>query len=82
MLADAWDHGWRAWVDGAPAPVLVANVAFRAVAVAAGRHVVEMRYRPRAALVGLALSGLSLLALAVVAALVRLRRRFGHGGSL
>ena len=49
--------GWT----GAPAPVLVANVAFRAVAVAAGRHVVEMRYRPRAALVGLALTGLSFL---------------------
>jgi Bacterial membrane protein YfhO len=82
VLADAWDDGWRAWVDGAPAPVLVANVAFRAVAVAAGRHVVEMRYRPRAALVGLALTGLSLLALAVVAVLVRLRRRSGRGGSL
>ena len=68
VLADAWDPGWRAWVDGRPAPVLTANVAFRAVALGAGRHVVEMRYRPRAALAGLALTGLSLLALVVVAA--------------
>ena len=31
VLADAWDPGWRAWVDGRPTEVLQANVAFRAV---------------------------------------------------
>jgi len=65
VLADAFDPGWRATVDGEPAPLLRANVAFRAVAVPAGRHVVEMVYRPRAVILGLALT---LLTLALVAA--------------
>jgi hypothetical protein len=71
VLADAWDPGWRAWVDGRPAPVLQANVAFRAVAVPAGARVVEMRYRPAPALAGLALTAASLVGLAGAAFLGR-----------
>jgi hypothetical protein len=67
VLVDAYDPGWQATVDGQPAPVLRANVAFRAVEVPAGRHVVEMRYRPRSVSFGLALSGLGLIAVAVLA---------------
>lgn len=47
VLADAYDPGWRARVDGHEAELLRANVAFRAVAVPPGRHVVELVYRPR-----------------------------------
>lgn len=65
VLLEAWDPGWRAEVDGAPAPVLRANGIFRAVAVAAGRHRVTMRYRPRAATVGLAVSLLTAIGLVV-----------------
>jgi hypothetical protein len=83
VLADAWDPGWRAWVDGRPVPVLQANVAFRAVPVPGGPHVVEMRYRPTAVLVGLALSGIALLGLATLGAFaLRRRLRSGGGGSL
>ena len=63
VLADAFDPGWRAEVDGRPAPVLRANVAFRAVAVPEGRHVVAMAYRPPAVGQGLTLSAASLLLL-------------------
>jgi len=63
VLVDGYDPGWRAWVDGRRVPLLRANVAFRAVAVPAGRHTVEMAYRPTAALAGLAVSGLTCLAL-------------------
>jgi uncharacterized membrane protein YfhO len=66
VLVDGHDPGWRARVDGRPVPLLRANVAFRAVAVPAGRHAVEMVYRPTAALAGLALSGITSLALVVV----------------
>ncbi len=74
VLADAFDPGWRARVDGRPAPVRRANVAFRAVAVPSGRHVVEMTYRPRGATRGLMLSGVGLLAMLGVALFGRARR--------
>jgi len=60
VLVDAYDPGWRASVDGQPADVLPANVAFRAVPVPAGTHDVRLRYRPRGLLVGLPLSCLAL----------------------
>ena len=46
VLVDGYDPGWRATIDGRGVPVLRANVAFRAVAVPPGRHVIEYRYRP------------------------------------
>ncbi len=54
VMTDTADPGWHARIDGAPAPVLTANVVFRAVAVPAGRHRIEMWYWPRALTVGLA----------------------------
>jgi hypothetical protein len=60
VVVEAYDRGWIAAVDGAPSPLLRANVLFRVVAVPAGRHIVEMRYRPRAAIMG---AGVSLAAL-------------------
>jgi hypothetical protein len=76
VLLDSFDPGWRAWVDGRPAPVLRANVAFRAVAVSAGEHRIEMRYRPLALYRGLVVSALSALAaLAAAAAIAWAGRR-------
>jgi hypothetical protein len=63
VLVDTYDPGWRARVDGEEVPVLPANVAFRAVPVPAGRHLVELRYRPRSVALGLALSSLAAVAL-------------------
>jgi hypothetical protein len=64
VLADAWFPGWEASLDGAAVPVLRADTALRAVAVPAGEHVVEWRYRPRAFRLGLALSAAAALTLA------------------
>jgi hypothetical protein len=63
VLADAWDAGWQASVDGAPAPVLKADVAFRAVPLSAGRHRVRLRYVPPGLAAGAAISGLAALVL-------------------
>ena len=68
-------RGWRAHVDGVPAPVLRANGKHRAVAVPAGRHEVVLRYEPPGLLAGLALSGLSLLASALLLVRGPLRSR-------
>ncbi|MCM2255631.1 MAG: YfhO family protein [Vicinamibacteria bacterium] len=67
VLSEAWDPGWRAEVDGKPAPVLRANVAFRAVPVPAGRHHVRLEYRPGAWAAATALTLFGLLALAGLA---------------
>ena len=81
VLVDTYDPGWRATVDGAPAEVLRADVALRAVAVPSGRHVVEYVYRPRSITGGLAVSGLALLA-AVALAAAEARRRPRHSPEL
>ncbi len=44
VLADTYYPGWTAEVDGAPAPILRANISGRAVAVGPGRHLVRFRY--------------------------------------
>src|SRR5688500_11943448 len=46
VLNDMWHPWWRVCVDGAAADMLKANVLFRAVAVAAGRHTVRFRFHP------------------------------------
>jgi hypothetical protein len=53
VLADTWDEGWAADVDGAATPILRANVMFRAVLVPAGEHLVTFRFRPACARNGL-----------------------------
>jgi len=57
VTRDSYARGWTAAVDGTPTPVLRANGKHRAVAVPAGRHVVELRYRPPGLGIGLALMG-------------------------
>jgi hypothetical protein len=74
VLADTWDPGWRARVDGEPAEVLRANWVFRAVPVPAGRHVVELRYAPTSFRVGLVLAGLPLVLAAALGARRAVRR--------
>jgi hypothetical protein len=72
VLSDTYYPGWQATVDGRPAEIQPADVAFRAVAVPAGRHTVAFEYRPRSVQVG---AGLSLAALAAIAAGLLLTRR-------
>jgi len=46
VLHDVWHPWWTADVDGVNAPILRANVLFRAVHVPAGRHVLTFEFKP------------------------------------
>jgi hypothetical protein len=47
VLADRWDVGWQAYVDGQRAPILRANYAIRGVVLPAGPSRVEFRYESK-----------------------------------
>jgi hypothetical protein len=46
VLNDVWHPWWFASVDGAPAPLLRANVLFRAVEVPPGKHRITLKFEP------------------------------------
>jgi uncharacterized membrane protein YfhO len=73
VLADSYDPGWKATLDGASVPVLRANVGFRAVQAPAGEHRIEYVYRPRSVIMGSVISVASVLA-ALACVLARPRR--------
>jgi hypothetical protein len=76
VLSEVWYPGWRARVDGLERPVLRANYAFRAVAVAPGDRQVRLTFEPDTWKWGLALAGVTVVALGVWAGvLIRSRRR-------
>jgi len=66
--------GWRLEVDGKSVPIVEYNRAFIAFRVSAGRHRVEMRYLPRSAVVGAAISAAAVVSLLVFAIARRARR--------
>ncbi len=74
VLTDTFYPGWKAFIDGAPSPILRANYLMRAVPLAAGPHTVTFVYDPLSFRLG---AGLSLGALGCVVVYVgaRLRRR-------
>jgi hypothetical protein len=77
VVADALQHDWVATVDGEPADLVPADHAGVAVAVPAGHHEVDLRYRPRGQRVGLAVGAVTALALAL-AAVAGAGRRVGR----
>ena len=73
VLADTFDIGWTATLDGVAAPILKANGIFRGVAAPAGTHIIVFEYHPRSVWLGLGISltCLGVLVLAGVAGLIR-----------
>ncbi|HEV7732151.1 MAG TPA: YfhO family protein [Candidatus Binatia bacterium] len=56
VLGEAANDGWRADVDGTPAPILHADHAFRAVWLPAGQHTVVFTYAPWSVRIGMLVS--------------------------
>jgi hypothetical protein len=67
-IADDLQHGWKASIDGRPAPLVAADHALVAVPTPAGHHVIKVWYHPRGFKVGVLISLASVLL--TVAALV------------
>ena len=65
VLGEVFYPGWRATVDGKPAPVLRADYALRAVCVPAGTHRITLTFAPLSFRLGAGISLLSLLLLVV-----------------
>jgi hypothetical protein len=77
IVTDRYDPGWKALVDGHPAPLERANVAFRGILVPPGSHEVDLRYRPPAVVWGAATSGIGLIVLLGLALATRRQNREG-----
>lgn len=75
VFVEQFDPGWRATVDGKPAPVARANLVMRAVRVTAGDHEIALEYHAPGFRLGLAIT---LLTLAGLLALVLIGRRAAH----
>ncbi len=65
VVSEAWDPGWSAQVDGAPAPIHRVNLAQMGVVLDDGIHRVRFRYRPRGLRGALALAAAGAVALAL-----------------
>jgi len=59
FFREGWFPGWRVFVDGRECPNLPADVAFQAVGIERGRHIVEWRYHPASLARGALISALS-----------------------
>ncbi len=71
ILSEVAYPGWQASINGQPAPLLRADYILRAVPVPPGEHTISFNFRPTSFTAGAAISGLTLLAAAIV--LVRWR---------
>ena len=75
VLADTFYPGWKATVDGEPAPVQRADHALRAVWLPAGEHEVVFSYHPAGRTAGTIVTVLSALVIAGLAAAGPIYRR-------
>jgi hypothetical protein len=76
VLADLWDKGWQAYLNGTRVPILRADHAVRAVVVPRGFATLEFRYEPASFAWGLRLSGGAALVLLGWLGVILWRQRF------
>jgi hypothetical protein len=61
VTSEAYSPGWKARVDGHAVPIEITNAAFRGLAIAPGKHRVEMEFAPRILTVSASISFFALL---------------------
>ena len=79
VIAESWDRGWSARVDGQERPIARVNQGQMGVLLPEGAHTVALDYHPRGFLLGVIVAAAALLALAVVAARDRTPERTARG---
>ena len=75
VLSEVHYPGWRAMVGGSAAPIIQTDHILRGIPVPAGKHQVQLVFRPVTFTVGVVLSGITLGALVVAGVWVWLRKR-------
>jgi hypothetical protein len=78
VVAETWDPGWRAWLDGRPVAIEPVQDILMSVSLRPGAGSVELRYHPDGFVPGLVLSALGLVAAAGGALAGRGRREGTH----
>ena len=69
VVSEMFAPGWQATIDGQPAPIYQANYVLRGLIVPAGKHTIQMVYRPASAVAGAGISGtMALLSLVMAIA--------------
>jgi len=74
FLSDTFAPGWNATIDNKPTPILLADYAFRAVALPPGDHIVRFVYWPRSFELGLVAMVIGILMTISVVVLDTLKR--------
>jgi hypothetical protein len=77
VLTDTYTPNWKATLDGESAPILRADLYFRAVPLPSGEHEVTFRYRPSSVQLGfsLGLTAWALWLLAIIVTGIRIGRK-------
>jgi hypothetical protein len=78
ILTDLMYPDWTVTVDGAPAQAQLVEGQFRGVDLPAGTHTVVWSYKPRLVYLGMFVSAVAWISLAIAAAIVWLRSRAAH----
>ena len=66
VLGDSYYPGWKAAINGRPIPIYRANLSMRAIYVPSGEHQVSFIFKPDSLRYGLALSGVTLIMVAIL----------------
>jgi hypothetical protein len=75
VLTDTYYPGWKVFVNGKEEKIYLADYAFRAVPLTAGKHEVEFVYDPLSFKLGLAVSLFTLIAISAVGLVFIFRRK-------
>lgn len=73
FLSDNYYPGWKAYVDNKETKIYRADYTFRAILVPKGLHQINFEYRPNSFKIGLVITAISVLALALLA--IKLRKK-------